>query len=83
MVYAMRFEGRPGQIKLGKSDNVERRADELSSVFGCATILKTVPGSFKEEQAIKRRFGGFRVRGTEFFLIHREIESWIGRPLVS
>jgi hypothetical protein len=81
MVYAMQFAGKPGFVKLGYSNNVERRARELAAVHGSPTIIACIPGDVEEETKVKRRFRGQRVAGTEFFRVCRELESWCGRPL--
>jgi hypothetical protein len=82
MVYAMQFADKPGVVKFGCSGNVERRADQLSAMFGDVTILKTLPGMFEEEQKIKSRFAGQRIPGTEFFRVTRELRSWLNNGLL-
>jgi hypothetical protein len=68
---------------LGTTIDIERRQTELEQE--CETRLQLVwhaPGGFEEEQALLRRFSGWRVGRGEWVWPSRELESFIGRPLI-
>ena len=82
MVYAI-YDRELKIVKIGVSNSPERRLAELERRYGkTLKIVKTIEGGQKEEAALHRRFRDWRIRGTEFFIISRELESWIEIPLV-
>lgn len=65
------FAARGGHIKIGISTNVQHRMQALGT-----ELLASFPGSFRDEQAMHRRFAEFSVGG-EWFLDVPEIRDLI------
>lgn len=72
-----------GPIKIGYSENVDRRRAELEAHFGRSlAILAVVEGGRKEEREMHDRFSHLRMEGTEQFKPARDLMEFIGRPLL-
>jgi hypothetical protein len=72
-----------GSIKIGFSDDVDRRRGQLESHYGTAlAILATMPGNRDEEARIHARFSHLRLGRTEQFRPAPELLGFIGRPLL-
>ena len=69
-----------GAIKIGKTDDIDRRMRGLKSQFkGPVLLLKTIPGGFKHEWATHYRFRHLRVPGTEQFKPEPELMKFISK----
>ena len=69
-----------GAIKIGKTDDIDRRMRGLKSQFkGPVLLLKTIPGGFKREWATHYRFRHLRVPGTEQFKPEPELMKFISK----
>ena len=70
-------------VKIGwtRRDVDSRLVEHQSRADGRLVLLKAIPGGRDLERALHRRFADRRVKGTEYFLPSREIESVLGFPL--
>lgn len=81
LIYAL-WDRRRGVVKFGTTTSIERRQAELELEFGDLQLVWFSRGGVPEEKAIHRRFTGRRIPGSEWFRPNREIESFIGVPLI-
>lgn len=71
-----------GSIKIGTSVNVDRRAEQLASHYGCEIeILHTMEGGRDVEVSLHRRFSHLRLGKTEQFQPGPDLAEFIGLPL--
>jgi hypothetical protein len=80
LIYFLQPDG-GGPIKIGYSDDVERRHREVEVHYGCPfTILATIEGDLIRERQIHFRFARHRFGNTEQFRPGAEILEFLGRP---
>ena len=83
MIYFMEPVG-GGPIKIGFTDNVDKRRIELESTYNCSLVVLAVKeGGRREESAIHRRFRRQRFGKTEQFRPCTELMEFIGLPAES
>jgi hypothetical protein len=72
-----------GSIKIGFSNNIERRRAELESHYGQPlALLAVMEGGRDEERSIHLRFDHLRIGRSEQFRPAPELMAFIGRPLL-
>jgi Meiotically up-regulated gene 113 len=79
-----------GPIKIGYTDDISRRTDQLERHYGCAlNILATMKGGPDEEAVIHAQFAHLRLKGPgrcgrppEQFRPAPELMAFIGRPML-
>lgn len=72
-----------GPIKIGFTDNLERRLVELEYHYGeSLAVLATMPGDKSVERSIHDRFMHLRFDRTEQFRPAFDLMTFIGRPLL-
>jgi hypothetical protein len=72
-----------GPIKIGCSENVDARVQQLQSLYKRPlSILKTLPGGRKEEMSIHKRFAHLRLGHTEQFRPASDLMEFIGGSLL-
>lgn len=85
MIYfarAIEIENAP--IKIGFSDDVDRRLDQLEWHYRTQfALLATMPGGREEEKAVHERFAHLRLGRTEQFRPAADLMAFIGRPLLT
>ena len=70
-------------MKIGHSEDVDRRREQLESHYGRPLVLlKTLPGDREEERALHERFAEHRIGRTEQFRPAPDLMEFIGRPLL-
>lgn len=71
-----------GPVKIGCSNDVERRRRQLEKRYGQPlAILAVLPGNFEDEEAIHERFSHLRFGRSEQFRPAPELMDFIQRPL--
>jgi hypothetical protein len=79
--FAQSLDG--GAVKIGFSDDVDARRQQLELHYGCPlALLATMEGGREQETAIHRRFRSLRFGRTEQFRPTSELMAFIGRPLL-
>jgi hypothetical protein len=82
VIYFMQPTG-GGAIKIGFSEDVERRRIELEVYYKQPlAIIGTMEGERRDETIIHRRFKHLRLGRTEQFSPAAELLAFIGRPLL-
>lgn len=82
MIYFLQPTG-GGPIKIGFSDDVDRRWAQLESHYGQPlALLATMPGGRDEEAEIHRRFADLRLGRTEQFRPGADLMAFLGRPII-
>ena len=72
-----------GPVKIGHSEDVDRRREQLESHYGRPlALLKVMPGGRDEERALHERFAEHRIGRTEQFRPAPDLMEFIGRPLL-
>ncbi len=72
-----------GTIKIGYSEDVDRRMNQLSEHYGCdLEVLCTMPGDIQVERGIHQRFEHLRFGRTEQFRPGPDLLSFIGKPML-
>jgi len=72
-----------GPIKIGFTDDIERRREQLEAIYGTPlAVLATMDGGRDEETEVHRRFSHLRFGRTEQFRPTSELMEFIGRPLL-
>lgn len=73
-----------GPVKIGCSDDVERRLKCLESQYRIPlSLLKVVPGGREEERAFHERFAAHRFPGTEQFRPVADLLEFLGVPILA
>lgn len=81
MIYFARLS--TGAIKIGFSDNVDRRLGSLKGIYGDElTLLHTMEGDRQTEREIHERFSDLRFGKTEQFRPAAELMEFMGKPLL-
>jgi hypothetical protein len=71
-----------GPVKIGFSDDVNRRRIQLEAHYGqTLALLAMIPGGRDEERAIHERFAHLRLSRTEQFQPAADLMEFIGCPL--
>jgi hypothetical protein len=85
MIYfarAVEIENAP--IKIGFSDDIDRRLEQLEWRYRTPlALLATMPGGREEEKAVHERFAHLRFGTTEQFRPAPELLAFIGLPLLA
>jgi Meiotically up-regulated gene 113 len=70
-------------IKIGwtRRDIESRVSEHQSRSRGRLVLLKAIPGGRDLERRLHQRFADRRVKGTEYFVPSRELESVLGSPI--
>ena len=72
-----------GGIKIGYSEDVERRMEQLAYHYGDElSVLHTMPGDRAKEREMHERFAHLRLGRTEQFQPGPDLMAFIGRPLL-
>lgn len=72
-----------GPVKIGRTDNLDRRREQLETHYGCQlAVLATIEGGKPEEREVHRRFKHLRLGRTEQFRPGADLMAFIGRPLL-
>ena len=77
MIYFMQpVDG--GPVKIGHSEDVDRRRRQLAWGYGKPlTLLKVMPGGREEERAMHDRFAAYRIDNSELFEPSHELMEFI------
>jgi hypothetical protein len=82
--FARAIEIEDAPIKIGFSDDVDRRLNQLEWNYRTPmALLATMPGGHEEEKAIHARFAHLRFGTTEQFRPAPELLAFIGLPLLA
>ena len=80
MIYFMQAVG-GGMIKIGSTDDIERRLEEHEKQYGCKLrILKVLEGGLAKEREIQKRFGHLQYENTEQFSPAPDLMLFLGLP---
>jgi hypothetical protein len=72
-----------GSIKIGCTENLDVRLDQLRAHYGAElALLATMPGDRSTEAEIHGRFAHLRFGRSEQFKPARELMEFIGKPLL-
>lgn len=66
VVYYICWRGRD-EVKIGVTQNIEKRAQVLSTQRSRAIVMATEPGGYALERRRHRQFASLRLAGTELF----------------
>ena len=82
MIYFAQIQA-TGGIKIGFSDDVPTRLEQLERYYGCPmALLATMPGDRATETEIHGRFAHIRLGRKEQFRPARDLMEFIGKPLL-